>query len=1006
MKKIFLWIPVFFSLSLSTLFSGCVSLKTIDEILIGGAVLAVGGVLSLFKKKDKKKQETPPRENKQQTKSKEEVKESKTTTIAKDSKYYIFNVTFDNFKEKFTEKEFSENTFDNVINVSGNYNEELFRSMIQFLQDKKRLVVNLSNVQNITQLPEDAFLNCYTLKKVVLPSTINAIGKGTFYCCKNLESIELPENVTYIGEVAFLGCEKITAITIPENVTHIGKSAFYECKKLSEITLGKNISTIEDAAFFNCFNIKKITILGNITSIGDSIFYECNSVKKVIIESDELFTEESFCNIIKQLKRVGKNVGYDLDISKIKNITKLPEQIFEDHRNINTILLPQTIEIIGKKAFANCDSLTYIQLPQTITKIEEDAFAKCYSLQGIELSENITSIKKGTFNYCSKLEKVVIPKNVTTIGDYAFWHCESLLSLEIKGNLESIEKSAFENCSALETITLGGRVKNIGDCAFFDCKKLKQLSLATGTESIGLGAFKGCTELESLKLPNTLKTIGNCFIDDCPKMTTITLPNSLDIPEIDAIEWFYKNKYIKEIVLEEGITSFFMNSTECSSLERIVIPSTLTPNRYGNFGTFNDSPLLKFDVSSNNKNFSTMQDGAILLSKDKKKIYAWPSASGKIKIPDEVENFDWLIFYKNKNIEEITFSKNMEHYTDLSCEGVKTLIIPEGVKEIISVGNFNCENLELLQIPSTLTFMGRKEKYSPSVIQIPTCTSSKLKFKVAKDNPLFSTSKDGAMLFSKDKKKLYSYPSATGDIILPNTITIIGNQAFTPSKVKTLTITSKEIRIQSEAFARCETLESVTVQGDVIAERDNFGYSFDTRIFTGCTNLKEINFEGSVSSIDQSFEGCKNLTRFSIPKGITHIAMETFTNCENITFDVSKNNNFITSEDGTKLMSADGKCLIFWTSASGDVIIPDGVEELYTEVFSTCKNPVTSITLPKSLKDMGGHYDPCALSYLWPNLKKINFAGTKEQWESILNNMNPFTRVDMQRIPTTYNYKK
>jgi len=276
----------------------------------------------------------------------------------------------------------------------------------------------------------------------------------------------------------------------------------------------------------------------------------------------------------------------------------------------------------------------------------------------------------------------------------------------------------------------------------------------------------------------------------------------------------------------------------------------------------------------------------------------------------------------------------------------------------------------------------------------------------AKDNPLFSTSKDGAMLFSKDKKKLYSYPSATGDIILPNTITIIGNQAFTPSKVKTLTITSKEIRIQSEAFARCETLESVTVQGDVIAERDNFGYSFDTRIFTGCTNLKEINFEGSVSSIDQSFEGCKNLTRFSIPKGITHIAMETFTNCENITFDVSKNNNFITSEDGTKLMSADGKCLIFWTSASGDVIIPDGVEELYTEVFSTCKNPVTSITLPKSLKDMGGHYDPCALSYLWPNLKKINFAGTKEQWESILNNMNPFTRVDMQRIPTTYNYKK
>ena len=495
-------------------------------------------------------------------------------------------------------------------------------------------------------------------------------------------------------------------------------------------------------------------------------------------------------------------------------------------------------------------------------------------------------------------------------------------------------------------------------------------------------------------------------------------------------ELIYENEHIKEIVLEEGIKTCDVYFHRCVNLEKISIPSTLTTNEYGNFHDFTGCSKLKFKVSPNSKTFSTIKNGSILVSKDKKKMYAWPSASGKIKIPDEIELYQDYLFSGNEKIEEITSSKNITRYESFNCKGVKKFIIPEGVKEIDNLDVLYFENLEIFQIPSTLTFIGHKgtAKYDPDVIKIPTFNSQKVKFKVGKENQLFTTIKDGSVIVSKDKKVLYSYPSATGDItisdgittiandafkganiqtlVLDESVTEVGKHAFAFSKVKTVKILSKQVHFQYEAFADCINLETVEIKGDVIGTPE-YGLWPGSAIFARCNNLKDIKFNGTVASIDESFAHCINLTQFSIPEGVENIAMETFTNCENlIYFDVSKNKNFKTSENGSKLMSADGKCLIFWPKASGNVVVPAGVEYLYTEVFSTCKNPITTITLPKSLKDIGGHFDPCALSYIMDSLKHIYFEGTKEQWKSIITNMNPFTSRDLQEIPTTYNYKK
>lgn len=829
MKKKFLWFPIFISLSVTTLFPSCVSVKTVDEILIGGAILAAGGILSLFTKNDDKKQDKVS-----SNESKQEVKKTQESTESKNKEYYIFNVTLENYKEKFAEKEFGQK-FDNVINVSGNYNEVTFKDMVKLLKNTKNLVLDLSNITGMTKIPDEAFSSYYELKKVVLPTSLENISKKAFCDCEKLESLNIPENVSVIGPYAFSGA--------------------------------------------------------------------------------------------------------------------------------------------------------------------------------------------------SKLESIIIPKNVSIIEDRTFYYCKNLASVEIKGNIEIIKNSAFYDCENLKTVKFNGYVKNIDGYAFFNCKALKSINLKEGLEKIGINTFENCKELTSLKLPSTVKILGSQFIHGCSKITKITLPKSLDMKSSSS-ELIYKNEHIKEIVLEEGIKTFDVNIYGCVNLEKISIPSTLTPNKYGNFHDFAGCSKLKFKVSPNSKIFSTMKNGSILVSKDKKKMYAWPSASGKIKIPDEIELYQDYLFSGNEKIEEITSSKNITRYEGFNCKGVKKFIIPEGVKEMDNLDGLYFENLEIFQIPSTLTFIGHKgtAKYDPDVIKIPTFNSQKVKFKVGKENQLFTTIKDGSVIVSKDKKVLYSYPSATGDItisdgittiandafkganiqtlVLDESVTEVGEHAFAFSKVKTVKILSKQVHFQYEAFADCTNLETVEIKGDVIGT-PGYGHWKENYIFVRCSNLKDIKYNGTVALIDENFADCINLTQFSIPKGVERIAMETFTNCENlIYFDVSKNKNFKTSENGSKLMSADGKCLIFWPKASGNVVVPAGVEYLYTEVFSTCKNPITTITLPKSLKGIGGSHDPCALSYIMDSLKHIYFEGTKEQWKSIITNMNPFTSRELQEIPTTYNYKK
>ena len=91
-----------------------------------------------------------------------------------------------------------------------------------------------------------------------IPNSITAFGDGAFVYCYDMKSINIPSSVTRIGSDAFWGCG-LTSVSIPESVTSIGTYAFY-CTSLKNMyCYGKTAPKTEGEIFFDV-NLNRVTL--------------------------------------------------------------------------------------------------------------------------------------------------------------------------------------------------------------------------------------------------------------------------------------------------------------------------------------------------------------------------------------------------------------------------------------------------------------------------------------------------------------------------------------------------------------------------------------------------------------------------------------------------------------------------------------------------------------------------------------------------------------------------
>jgi len=126
----------------------------------------------------------------------------------------------------------------------------------------------------------------------IIPTTITEIGQQAFMNCKEISIIELPEGIVEIGNEAFEGCSGLNELELPASMQLVGNRAFANCKGLTRLHLPADLSVVGNGAFAGCSALTTIwTDNPQPPQCGSNAFLRCRAMVYVPTGSKELYME-------------------------------------------------------------------------------------------------------------------------------------------------------------------------------------------------------------------------------------------------------------------------------------------------------------------------------------------------------------------------------------------------------------------------------------------------------------------------------------------------------------------------------------------------------------------------------------------------------------------------------------------------------------------------------------------------------------------------------------------
>jgi len=114
------------------------------------------------------------------------------------------------------------------------------------------------------------------------------------------------------------------------------------------------------------------------------------------------------------------------------------------------VSIPEGIEKIAYKAFANCHTLESVSIPESVTSIDRVAFFDCRNLKTIEIPASVREIGDEIFECCYHLTEVILHEGLVSIGGLAFAHCKNLEQIKIPESVSFMGDLAFLGCDAMK----------------------------------------------------------------------------------------------------------------------------------------------------------------------------------------------------------------------------------------------------------------------------------------------------------------------------------------------------------------------------------------------------------------------------------------------------------------------------------------------------------------------------------------------------------------------------
>lgn len=383
-----------------------------------------------------------------------------------------------------------------------------------------------------------------------------------------------------------------------------------------------------------------------------------------------------------------------------------------------------------------------------------------------------------------------------------------------------------------------------------------KLVIPDSVTHIGRDAFSMNEELTSVTLGKNVKDIGYGAFSCCTNLTEINIPDS---------------------VTSIGEQAFL----DCSSLTKVVLPAGVTDIGYVAFGGC--------------------------------------SSLAEINIPDSVINIGYNEFYENENLkcnvkDGLKYLGNENnpyvYLVDVATTDITSATVAEGCKFIEAGAFSDCESLEYLSIPNSITNIG-------SQTSIP-----------------YTASKDGLLYLGNQENpylclmRLAQADNGLTSINIANGCKVIADRAF-------------------ERFPR--QLSAVTIPDTVT----HIGYAS----FSGSLSADVIDLiiPDSVEYIGGLAFSYGAYTKVVIPDSVQYLGKNAFSSENLMEIIVDENNKAYKSIDGN-LYSKDGKNFLQYAMGKTDTafVVPNGVESvnvdsLFARVSAIQVSPITELTFPDSV---------------------------------------------------------
>lgn len=527
---------------------------------------------------------------------------------------------------------------------------------------------------------EFAFWACYNLSEITIPAGVTEIADGTFMGCRSLAKVTFLGPVTSIGETAFYDTRSLKHIDLPDSLTSLGSGAFKQSHRdgetdrsggLEEIVLPAGLTKIEEDTFNGCYDMRSVHFLGKVTSIGDGAFcytsslleidlpesvcsigkkaFSGSGLQKILLPKDCVDVEpDAFASSALEAFEVDSGntafqagedgVLYSRDGKQLvlypssrqeaaytvrPGTVEIGAYAFYGVRNLEHIILPDSLREIGDYAFAeqpklkevvlpegledissnntfyHCYSLTELSLPSTLRDISGSSVFSCIGITELVLPDGLQDISGDyIFSSCKKLNKVLFSSGIKKIsGNHIFSYCDALSSLELPKDLELISGSWNFACTSIEKLTLPVMLQEIqGEDNFYACEKLSEVVLPAGLRILGDGSFGSCTSLEKIQLPASLIKLNSGTFSGCSELKHIEIPEKvtsigsscfagcenlteLELPvELQTIgdSCFAGCNGLEAINLPVGLQSIGSYAFACTGITELSVPQTVT----------------------------------------------------------------------------------------------------------------------------------------------------------------------------------------------------------------------------------------------------------------------------------------------------------------------------------------------------------------------------------------------------------------------------------------------